>query len=301
MDIPFLLQQLANGWILGSVYGLIAVGYTLVYGVLGMINFAHGDVFMISAYLTAITLALLTWLGIDVLVVQLSLALLVTVLITGLYGWAIERVAYRPIRGAPRLTALISAIGVSLALQNSVRLSQGARAQGVPMLLSGQWDLGPVSLSGVQLAILGLSILGMALLWLMVHRTRLGRALRAMQEDRLMAQCLGVPVDVIVPMVFVLGAMMAALAGFLVTLNYGSFDFFIGFIIGIKAFTAAVLGGIGSLTGALLGGILLGLCESLFSGFVDVDYKDVFAFSVLILVLIFRPSGLLGKPEIQKV
>ncbi len=305
MDWGVLGQQLVNGLVLGSIYGLIAIGYTMVYGIIGMINFAHGEVYMISAYLTAIFLALCATFGLDSLMVSLGLALAGTMFITALYGWTIERIAYRPLRGSIRLAPLISAIGMSLFLQNYVQISQGARSQGVPALFSGQFQLSVgqsmVQISYIQVAIVICGLIGMAGLHFLIQKTTLGKSMRATQQDMNMASILGIPTHRIIPQVFVVGAIMASLAGFLVSLNYGSFNFHVGFIIGIKAFTAAVLGGIGSLTGAMLGGLLLGLAESLFSGFVDVDYKDVFAFSVLVLVLVFRPSGLLGTPDVEKV
>ena len=305
MDWHILAQQLVNGLTLGSIYGLIAVGYTMVYGIVGMINFAHGDVYMISAYLTAICLAVLFSFGIDSLPFALLATLATTMLITAAYGWTIERVAYRPLRGAPRLAPLISAIGMSLVLQNGVQLSQGARTQGVPSLIQSTLRLGEgdvfVQITLVQLMIILVSLSSMALLTWLIQRTSLGRQCRATQQDRRMAAILGINTDRTISIVFVIGASMAAIAGVLVTLNYGSFDFYIGFVTGIKAFTAAVLGGIGSLPGAMLGGLVLGLAEALFSGMVNTDYKDVFAFSLLVLVLIFRPTGLLGKPEVEKV
>lgn len=298
-------QQLINGLVLGSIYGLIAIGYTMVYGIIGMINFAHGEVYMMSAYLCAIFLGLFTLLGVDSVTLALFCTFILTVLITGLYGFAIERVAYKPLRGSTRLAPLISAIGMSLLLQNYVRISQGARSQGIPALIDGHFRFGTqtdfMQISYVQVMIIIVAIISMIGLTMLIKKTMLGKAMRATQQDLRMASVLGIPTDKIIPAVFVIGAVMAAIAGILVTLNYGSFNFFIGFIIGIKAFTAAVLGGIGSLPGAMLGGLILGLCESLFSGFIDVDYKDVFAFSILILVLIFKPSGLLGTPEVEKV
>ncbi len=305
MDIYILGQQLLNGLILGSIYGLIAIGYTMVYGIIGMINFAHGDIYMISAYLTAILLSLIFSLGITSLPVVLLLTLFFAMAITGTYGWAIERVAYRPLRGSTRLAPLISAIGMSLVLQSYVQISQGARNQGVPILIKGVLRLGGeeqfVQITYIQILIVIASFIGMAALTYIILRTSLGRQCRATQQDRKMAAILGINTNRIISTVFVIGSSMAALAGVLVTLNYGSFDFYIGFVIGIKAFTAAVLGGIGSLPGAMLGGIVLGMAEGLFSGFVSSDYKDVFAFGLLVLVLVFRPSGLLGKPEIEKV
>ncbi len=305
MDIYILGQQLLNGLTLGSIYGLIAIGYTMVYGIIGMINFAHGDIYMISAYLTAIILSLIFSLGITSLPVVLLVTLFLAMAITGAYGWAIERVAYRPLRGSTRLAPLISAIGMSLVLQSYVQISQGARNQGVPILIDGVVRLGGeeqfVQITYIQILIVIASFIGMAALTYIILKTSLGRQCRATQQDRKMAAILGINTNRIISTVFVIGSSMAALAGVLVTLNYGSFDFFIGFVIGIKAFTAAVLGGIGSLPGAMLGGIVLGMAEGLFSGFVSSDYKDVFAFALLVLVLIFRPSGLLGKPEIEKV
>lgn len=305
MDWAIFGQQLVNGLVLGSIYGLIAIGYTMVYGIIGMINFAHGEVYMISAYLTAIFLALFQMLGMDSMTIALFLTMVFTLFLTGLYGWSIERFAYKPLRGSIRLAPLISAIGMSLFLQNYVRISQGARSQGVPSIIHGQFQIGNaehfVQISYIQVIIIAVSLISMYALSLMIKKSMLGKAMRATQQDLKMASILGIATDRIIPLVFVIGAVMAAIAGTLVSLNYGSFNFHIGFIIGIKAFTAAVLGGIGSLTGAMLGGIILGLAESLFSGYVDVDYKDVFAFSVLILVLIFKPSGLLGTPEVEKV
>ncbi len=303
MDI--VLQQLVNGLTLGSVYGLIAIGYTMVYGIIGMINFAHGDVYMVSAYITAIAIALLTFFGIQSFPIILIGTLFLTVAVTGAYGWVIERIAYRPLRNSSRLAVLISAIGMSLILQNYVQLSQGANQQGVPTLLTGVMRIevgdGFVQITYMKLLILFVSLLGMGVLTYVIQKTKLGRMCRATQQDRKMASILGIDTDKVISTVFVIGAMMAALAGVLVTLDYGAFDFYVGFIIGIKAFTAAVLGGIGSLPGAMLGGLILGLSEALFAGLISSDYKDVFSFSLLVLILVFRPSGLLGKPEVEKV
>ncbi|MCC4275355.1 MAG: branched-chain amino acid ABC transporter permease LivH [Marinomonas sp.] len=303
MDI--VLQQLVNGLTLGSVYGLIAIGYTMVYGIIGMINFAHGDVYMVSSYLTAIAIALLTFFGMESFPIIIFGTLIFTIVVTGAYGWVIERVAYRPLRNSSRLSVLISAIGMSLILQNYVQISQGARQQGVPTLLTGaiRFDVGDgfVQITYMKLFILFAAFLGMGVLTYIIQKTKLGRMCRATQQDRKMASILGINTDRIISSVFVIGAAMAALAGVLITLDYGAFDFYVGFIIGIKAFTAAVLGGIGSLPGAMLGGVILGLSEALFAGLISSDYKDVFSFSLLVIILIFRPSGLLGKPEVEKV
>ena len=307
MDPYIIGQQIVNGLILGAIYGLIAVGYTMVYGIIGMINFAHGEIYMISAYLTAICLAILSYFGLHYVPLAIIITLVVTIAFTALYGWAVERTAYRPLRKSTRLAPLISAIGMSLILQNYVRISQGARNQGIPSLIDGNFRFASASgeqfvqITYIQVFIVIVALLSMAILTYVISKTSLGRACRATQQDSTMAQLLGVDTNRIISVVFALGASMAAVAGVLVSLNYGSFDFYVGFVTGIKAFTAAVLGGIGSLPGAMLGGLVLGLSESFFSGFINTDYKDVFAFSILVLVLIFKPTGLLGVPEVEKV
>ena len=301
----FFLQQMVNGLTLGAVYGLIAIGYTMVYGIIGMINFAHGEVYMLSAYLCTIGLALLSAFGIHSFPLLIFGTLLFTIVITAVYGWTIERIAYRPLRNSTRLAPLISAIGMSLILQNYVQLSQGPNQQGVPTLLSGVLRLelasGVVQITWTKVFILLAAACGMALLTWIIQYTRLGRICRAVQQDRRMAAILGINTDRVISLVFMIGASMAGLAGVLVTMNYGTFDFYAGFIIGIKAFTAAVLGGIGSLPGAMLGGLLLGVAEAQFAGLVNSDYKDVFSFALLVVILIFRPQGLLGRPLVAKV
>ncbi|PYG46106.1 amino acid/amide ABC transporter membrane protein 1 (HAAT family) [Pantoea sp. AG1095] len=301
----FFLQQLINGLTLGAVYGLIAIGYTMVYGIIGMINFAHGEVYMISAYLCAIGLSLLSFFGIHSFPLLIFGTLIFTIIVTSAYGWAIERIAYRPLRNSTRLAPLISAIGMSLILQNYVQLSQGPNQQGIPTLLTGvlrmEFDGGVVQITWTKIFILIAALCGMALLTWIIQYTKLGRICRAVQQDRRMASILGINTDRVISLVFVIGAAMAGLAGVLVTMNYGTFDFYAGFIIGIKAFTAAVLGGIGSLPGAMLGGLLLGVAEAQFAGMVNSDYKDVFSFSLLVVILIFRPQGLLGRPLVAKV
>ena len=298
-------QQLINGLILGSIYGLIAIGYTMVYGIIGMINFAHGEIYMISAYLFTIFLSLVAIFGIASLPVALLATLLLTVVFTAVYGFSVERIAYRPLRGSTRLAPLISAIGMSLVLQNYVQLAQGARDQALPPLYDGVFRFGTadefVQITHIQAIIIVVTVVSMAALTWVINRTELGRACRATQQDRTMANLLGINTDRTISLVFVIGASMAAVAGVLITFNFGSFNYFIGFVAGIKAFTAAVLGGIGSLPGAMLGGLILGLSESLFAGLVNTDYKDVFAFALLVSVLIFRPEGLLGKPAVEKI
>ncbi|WP_338557034.1 branched-chain amino acid ABC transporter permease LivH [Erwinia sp. E_sp_B04_7] len=301
----FFLQQLINGLTLGAVYGLIAIGYTMVYGIIGMINFAHGEVYMISAYLCAIGLALLSYFGIHSFPLLIFGTLIFTIVVTGVYGFAIERIAYRPLRNSTRLAPLISAIGMSLILQNYAQISQGPNQQGIPTLLTGvlRFEVGDgvVQITWTKVFILVAALAGMLLLTWIIQYTRLGRICRATQQDRRMASILGINTDRVISIVFVIGASMAGLAGVLVTMNYGTFDFYAGFIIGIKAFTAAVLGGIGSLPGAMLGGLLLGIAEAQFAGMVNSDYKDVFSFSLLVVILIFRPQGLLGRPLVTKV
>lgn len=301
----FFLQQLINGLTLGAVYGLIAIGYTMVYGIIGMINFAHGEVYMVSAYLCAIGLALLAYFGIHSFPLLIFGTLVFTIIVTGVYGWAIERIAYRPLRNSTRLAPLISAIGMSLILQNYVQLSQGPNQQGIPTLMHGVLRLtvgdGVVQITWTKIFILLAAFVGMVVLSWIINHTQLGRVCRATQQDRRMAAILGINTDRVISLVFMIGAAMAGLDGVLVTMNYGTFDFYIGFIIGIKAFTAAVLGGIGSLPGAMLGGLLLGVAEAQFAGLVNSDYKDVFSFALLVAILIFRPQGLLGRPVVAKV
>ena len=301
----FFLQQLINGLTLGAVYGLIAIGYTMVYGIIGMINFAHGEVYMVSAYLCAIGLALLAYFGIRSFPLLIFGTLVFTIIVTGVYGWAIERIAYRPLRNSTRLAPLISAIGMSLILQNYVQLSQGPNQQGIPTLMHGVLRItvgdGVVQITWTKIFILLAAFVGMVVLSWIINHTQLGRVCRATQQDRRMAAILGINTDRVISLVFMIGAAMAGLAGVLVTMNYGTFDFYIGFIIGIKAFTAAVLGGIGSLPGAMLGGLLLGVAEAQFAGLVNSDYKDVFSFALLVAILIFRPQGLLGRPVVAKV
>ncbi len=302
----YFLQQLINGATLGMIYGLIALGYTMVYGILGMINFAHGEIYMIGAFISIIAFVLVGLAGITAIPLVLLIVLTATMIFTAAYGWSVERIAYRPLRQAPRLAPLISAIGMSIFLQNYVQLSQGARVKTLPPIIEGGLvlfrDAGfVVRISYVQLLIWLLTFALMAGFAWIIERTALGRSQRACAEDRVMASLVGINVDRTVSLTFVLGAALAAVAGTMVTLYYGVVDFFIGFLAGIKAFTAAVLGGIGSLPGAMLGGLILGLVEAFWSAYFSTDYKDVAAFAILVLVLIFRPTGLLGKPEVEKV
>jgi branched-chain amino acid transport system permease protein len=304
--VEYFLQQLVNGVTLGAIYGLIALGYTMVYGIIGMINFAHGEVYMVGAFIAVTAFTLLGLLGISYVPLALAVVLVVAVVFTSAYGWTIERVAYRPLRGAPRLAPLISAIGMSIFLQNYVQLLQGARVKPLQPVIQGGFELMQVGhftvqLSYIQCFIIGTTVVLIAAFTLMIARTRLGRAQRACEQDRTMAALLGVDVDRTISLTFVIGAALAAVAGVMVTMYYGVIDFFIGFHAGLKAFTAAVLGGIGSLPGAMLGGLLIGLVEAFYSAYFSIEYKDVAAFTILVLVLIFRPTGLLGRPEVEKV
>jgi branched-chain amino acid transport system permease protein len=304
--MAYFLQQLINGLTLGSIYGLIAIGYTMVYGIIGMINFAHGEIYMIGAFISIIAFLVLPLAGISYVPLALALVLLTTMLFTAIYGWAVERVAYRPLRGSFRLAPLISAIGTSIFLQNYVQILQGARVKPMPPLIEGGFTVFEsggfaVRLSYLQLFIMVLTLALLAGFTAVIAMTPLGRAQRACEQDMQMAALLGVDVDRVISTTFVMGAALAAVAGLMVTLYYGVIDFFIGFLAGVKAFTAAVLGGIGSLPGAMLGGILIGLTEAFWSGYFSVEYKDVSVFVVLILVLVFRPTGLLGRPELEKV
>jgi branched-chain amino acid transport system permease protein len=300
------IQQLINGLTLGSIYGLIAIGYTMVYGIIGMINFAHGDIYMIGAFNALLAFLVLGVLGVTWVPLSLLLVLVIAVVVTAVYGWTVERVAYRPLRGSTRLAPLISAIGMSILLENYVQLLQGARNKPMTNLLSGGFRLMSengfnVEVRYLQIGIVALTIVLMVGFTLLITRTALGRAQRATEQDRRMAALLGVNVDRTISLTFVIGAALAAVAGMMVLLYYGQIDFFIGFLVGIKAFTAAVLGGIGSLPGAMLGGLLIGLIEVMWSGYFSVDYKDVAAFGILVTVLIFRPTGLLGRPDLEKV
>lgn len=304
--MAYFLQQLINGLTMGSVYGLIAIGYTMVYGIIGMINFAHGEIYMIGAFISVITFLVLDQFGLSYVPLALIIVLMCTMVFTAFWGWAIERVAYRPLRGSFRLAPLISAIGMSIALQNTVQVTQGARSKTIQPIIQGGVTLYhqegfDVVVSYLQIFILLLTIVLMVGFTWLITKTSLGRQQRACEQDRTMAGLVGVNVDRTISLTFVMGAILAAVAGLMVTLQYGVIDFYIGFLAGMKAFTAAVLGGIGSLPGAMLGGLLIGLIEAFWSAYFTIEYKDVATFGILVLVLIFRPTGLLGKPEVEKV
>ncbi len=301
------VQQLINGLTLGSIYGLIAIGYTMVYGIIGMVNFAHGDVFMVSAFVSLVTfLILTTWLGITSIALALLIVLIVAMVFTSIVNWTIERVAYRPLRGSFRLAPLISAIGMSIFLSNFVQVAQGPNNKSIPpmfsdviVLMSG--DGYDVTLSYKQIAIWLVTAVLLGGFWFLVTRTALGRAQRACEQDQKMAALLGIDVNQTISVTFVIAAALAAVAGTMYLTYYGVVSFSDGFVPGVKAFTAAVLGGIGSLPGAVVGGLLIGLIETMWSAYFSIDYKDVAAFCVLVITLIFLPQGLFGRPDVEKV
>jgi branched-chain amino acid transport system permease protein len=311
--MEYFLQQLINGLTLGSIYGLIAIGYTMVYGIIGMINFAHGDVFMIGSmvsFILVLMFGLTGGSGPFIIIFSLALVVLIAMLVAAIYNWSIERVAYKPLRGSFRLAPLISAIGMSIVLQEFVRIAQEGRPKPVQPIITGKYEIlhrssesGEfiVTISNMQILIIISTIVLMAAFTLMINKTSLGRAQRACEQDQKMASLLGIDVDRTIAITFILGAALAAFAGMMFFLYYNVTDFFIGFLAGIKAFTAAVLGGIGSIPGAMLGGMVIGLIETFWSAYFSVEYKDVAAFTILVIVLIFLPQGLLGKPEVEKV
>ncbi len=305
-QILYFTQQLFNGLTLGSTYALIAIGYTMVYGIIGMINFAHGEVYMIGSYVSFIVIAGLMMLGIDVGWLLIGAAFITAIVVSSTYGWSIEKVAYRPVRHSKRLIALISAIGMSIFLQNYVSLSQGSRDLALPSLITGQWALAEtngfaVTITKMQLTIWIVTFLAMLVLTLFIRYSRMGRACRACAEDLKMASLLGIDTNRVISLTFVIGAVMAAVAGVLLGQFYGVINPYIGFMAGMKAFTAAVLGGIGSIPGAMLGGLLLGVSEAMTSAYLSTEYKDVVSFALLIGVLLIMPTGILGRPEVEKV
>lgn len=303
MDI--FIQQLINGLVLGSIYALVALGYTMVYGILELINFAHGEVTMIGAMVALAVIGALAGSALDLPGLMVVLAgLLVAIPACMLLGYSIEKVAYRPLRRAPRLAPLITAIGVSIVLQNAAMLIWGRQYVSFPPLIAqNSHDVLGAHITDLQIFIVLLSVLIMGGLWLLVQRSRLGRAMRATAQSKEVAALMGVNVDRVISATFLIGSALAAVAGVMVSAYYGLAHYYMGFMLGLKAFSAAVLGGIGNIAGAMLGGLLLGVIEALGAGyigdltggFLGSHYQDVFAFLVLILVLVLRPSGLLGE------
>lgn len=300
--MDYFFELLFSGLTRGSIYALIALGYTMVYGIIGLINFAHGEIYMIGAYTALIVSTVLSIYGLPPLAI-LALTSLAAALWAAAYGFTVERLAYRPLRNAPRLSPLISAIGMSIFLQNFVLLAQTSDFQPFPSLIPEFAFMEPFAavIGSKDLIILAVAALVMILLTFMIKFTRTGKAMRATSQDRKMALLVGINVDNIISITFLIGSALAAIGGLLIASHVGQINYAIGFIAGIKAFTAAVLGGIGSIPGAVLGSFVLGLTEAFATGYVSSDYEDAFAFALLVLILIFRPAGLLGKAAIDKV
>lgn len=300
--MDYFIELFFSGLTRGSIYALIALGYTMVYGIIGLINFAHGEIYMIGAFTALIAASVLSILGLPLPAI-LVLAALAATLWASAYGFTVERISYRPLRNAPRLSPLISAIGMSIFLQNYVLLAQTPDFLPFPALIADFAFLEPYAhiVGSTDLTIIVVSALVMGLLVALIKYTRIGKAMRATAQDQQMALLLGINVDRIISITFVIGSALAALGGVLIATHIGQINFAIGFIAGIKAFTAAVLGGIGSIPGAVLGSYVLGMTEAFATGYVSSDYEDVFAFSLLVLILIFRPAGLLGKASMDKV
>jgi len=300
--MDYFIELLFSGLTRGAIYALIALGYTMVYGIIGLINFAHGEIYMIGAFTSFIVATILSILGFPALAIVV-LAGLAAVIWSASYGYTIERVAYKPLRSAPRLSALISAIGMSIFLQNYVLLAQTSDFLPFPQLIEDFAFMEPIAhiVGSTDLVILITTAVVMVLLTMLIKYTKIGKAMRATAQDRTMAMLVGININRVISITFIIGSSLAAIGGLLIASHVGQINFYIGFLAGIKAFTAAVLGGIGSIPGAVLGSVVLGLTESFATGYVSSDYEDVFAFSMLVLILIFKPSGLLGKVEAQKV
>jgi branched-chain amino acid transport system permease protein len=300
--MEYFLQLFSSGMTRGSIYALIALGYTMVYGIIQLINFAHGEIYMIGAFVALIVSGVLTIYGFSGVSI-LILAAVIAMVYAAAYGYTLERIAYRPLRNAPRLSPLISAIGMSLFLQNYVSLAQTPDFLPFPALIPDFAFIEPIAhiIGSSELVILLTSAIAMVLLTILIKYTRMGKAMRATQQDMSMARLVGIDVDRVISTTFIIGSVLAAVAGVLIGSYSGQINSMIGFMAGIKAFTAAVLGGIGNIPGAVLGGLVLGLSEAFAAGYISSAYEDVFAFGVLVLILILRPSGLLGRMVKQKV
>ena len=300
--MDYFIELFCSGLTRGAIYALIALGYTMVYGIIGLINFAHGEIYMIGAFTSFIVATVLSIYGFPLLAIVV-LAGLAAVVWSSAYGYTVEKIAYKPLRHAPRLSPLISAIGMSIFLQNYVLLAQTSDFLPFPTLIPEFAFMEPIAhiVGSTDIAILVTTAIMMLILTVVIKGTKVGKAMRATSQDRTMAMLVGINVNRIISVTFIIGSALAAVGGLLIASHIGQINFFIGFLAGIKAFTAAVLGGIGSIPGAVLGGLVLGLTESFATGYVSSDYEDVFAFSLLVLILIFKPSGLLGKAETKKV
>jgi len=308
-NFDILLQQVLNGLVLGSIYALVALGYTMVYGIIGLINFAHGEVVMVGAMVTISVLTMLAGAGFAPGIITLLLAIMAAVVVCMLLAQGMEKYAYRPLRKAPRLTPLILAIGISIALQNLAMMIWGRGYKTFPEVVETQpVDVFGATITNVQLSIMLIAVVIMLGLWLLVDKTRLGKAMRATAQNQEVAGLMGININRVISATFLIGASLGAIAGVMRAVNYGQADAYMGLLLGLKAFSAAVLGGIGNLFGAMAGGLLLGLIESLAAGytgqltggFLGANYQDIFAFAVLILVLLFRPNGLLGERQADR-
>ena len=302
MDTEYFFRLFFSGLTRGSIYALLALGYTMVYGIIKLINFAHGEIYMIGAFIALIMSGVFSIMGMPTLAI-LVLASLIALVYSSAYGFTVEKLAYKPLRRAPRLSALIGAIGMSLFLQNYVLLAQTSNFLPFPQLLPEVPVPGALQglINSAQLVIFITTAVVMVILTLLIRYTRMGKAMRATSQDRTMATLVGINVNRVISWTFVIGSFTAALGGILISSFIGQINFYIGFIAGIKAFVAAVLGGIGSIPGAVLGSLVLGMAEAYAAGYISSQYEDVFAFVILVFILIFKPSGLLGKPEVQKV
>ena len=300
--MEYFLELILGGLTRGSIYALIALGYTMVYGIIELINFAHGEIYMIGAFTALIFTSILTMLGFNEISVM-ALASLAAVIYSSAYGYTVEKIAYKPLRHASRLSPLISAIGMSIFLQNYVLLAQTSNFLPFPNLIPEFEFIKPYRhiISSSEIVILITTSTAMIFLTFLIKFTRTGKAMRATAQDRNMAMLVGVNVNRVISITFVIGSALAALGGVLIASHVGQINFYIGFVAGIKAFTAAVLGGIGSIPGAVLGALVLGLTESFATGYVSSDYEDVFAFGLLVLILIFKPAGILGRVTDRKV
>ncbi len=300
--MDYFIELLFSGLTRGSIYALIALGYTMVYGIIGLINFAHGEIYMIGAFTAFIVATVLSIYGFPLLAIVI-IAGIAAVVWASAYGYTIEKIAYKPLRHAPRLSPLISAIGMSIFLQNYILLAQTSDFLRFPRLIPDFSFMEPIAhiIGSTDLVILVTTVVVMVALTFIIKFTLIGKAMRATSQDRTMAMLVGINVNRVISATFIIGSGLAAIGGLLIASHIGQINFYIGFLAGIKAFTAAVLGGIGSIPGAVLGSLILGLTESFATGYVSSDYEDVFAFSLLVLILIFKPSGLLGKATNQKV
>jgi branched-chain amino acid transport system permease protein len=301
-NMDYFIELLFSGLTRGAIYALIALGYTMVYGIIGLINFAHGEIYMIGAFTSFIVATVLSIYGFPLLAI-IIIAGLAAAVWSSSYGYTIEKIAYKPLRGAPRLSALISAIGMSIFLQNYVLLAQTSDFLPFPRLIPDLEIIEPYAhiVGTTDMVILIVTTITMLLLTVFIKYTQIGKAMRATAQDKTMAMLVGINVNRVISVTFIIGSALASIGGLLIATHIGQINFFIGFLAGIKAFTAAVLGGIGSVPGAVLGSLVLGLTESFATGYVSSDYEDVFAFSLLVLILIFKPSGILGKAETKKV